>query len=137
MRFGLNAFFKLITFLSKFHIQALVLKYFVLKFNLKESLDCEMAENKIFGYLNFLFIIFGLNDGDNCRNNFVKWITRIATISYQFYCLVFGLFDLTSNQSEVYYYLALEFKSIIASITYLIILIRREEIFKFQVILFD
>jgi hypothetical protein len=133
VRFELNIIFVSIIFLSNFSYSSI----FVLKFNLKELLDCEMAENELFGYLNFLFTIFGLNDGDNCCKNFVKWITRIATISYQFYCLIFGLFDLTSNPSEMYYYLALEFKSIIASITYLIILKRRKEIFNFQVILFD
>ncbi len=132
MSYYINQVFK-----QLFTVKLKTIQGFILKFSLNELLDREMAENKIFCYLNFLFTIFGVNDGNNCCNNFVKWVTRIATISYQFYCLVFGLFDLTSNQSEMYYYLALEFKRIIASITYLIIFKRREEIFKFQVILLN
>ena len=92
-----------------------------------------MSEPNIFCSINFLLKVFGLNEGTGFFCRLFKLITRTATIVYQFYCLAVGLYDLMSNPSEMYYYLALEFKRIIASVTYLIILRKRMELFEFQV----
>ena len=92
-----------------------------------------MSETEQFCQLKFLLTIFGLTKRDNLCHNLFKWLAISLTIFYQFYCLATGLFDITSHPQEMYYYLALELKRIIASITYVIFLKKNKHLFEFQV----